>query len=150
MTPEPDNDLELERQRTDIETAFREGWLPLDVSKPRILTEHVYAEAHQFIDQRGGTWLDEAIIQAVRDGKQPADTLPPLRPDPYRGYITDARVIIIGSGPGQRVAVLFPPEDFPGAQFGHRFEPDPPAAHQDAQRLMDQIEAGAVHQRPRT
>jgi hypothetical protein len=145
MTPEPDNDPELERQRTDIETAFRERWLPLDVSKPRILTEQVYAEARQFIDQGGGTWLDEAIIQAVRDGKQPGDTLPPLRPDPYRGYITDARVIIIGSGPGQRVAVLFPLEDFPGAQFGHRFEPDPPAAHQDAQRLMDQVEAGAVH-----
>jgi hypothetical protein len=64
MTPEPHNDPELERQRTDIETAFRERWLPLDVSKPRILTEHVYAEAHQFIDQGGGTWLDEAIIQA--------------------------------------------------------------------------------------
>ena len=55
MTPEPDNDPELERQRTDIETAFRERWLPLDVSKPRILTEHVYAEARTFIDQGGGT-----------------------------------------------------------------------------------------------
>jgi hypothetical protein len=75
MTPEPDNDPELERQRADIETAFRVRWLPLDVTKPRILTEHVHAEAHRFIDRGDGTWLDEAVIQAVRDGKQPGDTL---------------------------------------------------------------------------
>ncbi len=71
MTPEPDSDPELERQRSDIENAFRERWLPLDVTKPRILAEHVYAEARRFIDQRGGTWLDEAIIQAVRTASSP-------------------------------------------------------------------------------
>ncbi len=119
--------------------------MPLDVSKPRILTEHVYAEARKFIDQQGRTWLDQPIIQAVRDGAQPGDALSPLHPDPYLGHITDAKVTLIGKGPGRRVAVLFPLEDFPGAQFGHRFEPGPLAASREALQLIEEIETGSVH-----
>lgn len=145
MTAEPDGDPELEQQRASIGTAFRERWAPLDVSQPRILAAHVYAEARKFISQPGWTWLDEVIIRAVRDGAQPGDALPPLRPEPYLGHITDAKVILIGRGAGRRVAVLFPMADFPGAQFGHRFEPDPVARNRAAVRLIEQIEAGAVH-----
>jgi hypothetical protein len=145
MTSGPDDYPELEQQRTGIETAFRERWVPLDVSKPRILTERVYAEARKFIDQQGRTWLEKPIIQAVRDGAQPGDALPPLRPEPHLGHIPEAKVTLIGKGPGRRVAVLFPLEDFPGAQFGHRFELDPPGAKREALQLMDQIKAGAVH-----
>jgi len=145
MTSEPDNDPQLDRQRTSIETAFRDRWAPLDVTKPRILTEHVYTETRRYIGEHGRTWVDGVIIQAVRDGAQPGDELPPLRPEPYLGHITDAKVTLIGRGPGRRVAVLFPLADFPGAQFGHRFEPDPLTGEQAALRLMEQVEAGAVH-----
>ena len=145
MKSEPDNDPELEQQRTEIETAFRERWMLVDLSKPRILTERAYAEARKIISQRGWTWLDQAIIDGVRAGAQPGDALPPLHPDRFRGHITDAEAIIIGGGPGQRVAVLFPLDDFPGARFGHRFKPGPFNASQEAAQLMDDIKAGAVH-----
>jgi hypothetical protein len=145
MTSEPDDPPELERQCTDIEAAFLERWVPLDVTKPRILTERVYAEARQHIDQQGRTWLEKPIIQAVVDGKQPGDTLPPLHPEPHLGHIPQATVTIIGKGRGRRVAVLFPLEDFPGARFGHRFEPDHRAAGRQALQFVEQIEAGAVH-----
>jgi hypothetical protein len=145
MTSEPDSDPELDRQRAIIEAAFRDRWVPLDVTKPRILTGHVYAEARRFIAERGRTWVDGVIVQAVRDGAQPGDELPPLRPEPYLGRIADAKVTLIGRDQGRRVAVLFPMEDFPGAQFGHRFEPDPLAGNGQALQLMQQMEAGAVH-----
>jgi hypothetical protein len=96
MTPEPDGDRALERQRASTETAFRERWAPLDLSKPRILTGHVYAEARKFIGQQGRTWLDQGIIQAVRDGAEPGDALPPLRPEPYLARTADAKVTLIG------------------------------------------------------
>lgn len=145
MTSEPDSDPELDRQRGIVEAAFRDRWAPLDVTEPRILTGHVHAEAWKFIAQQGRTWVDQVIIQAVRDGAQPGAELPPLRPAPHLGHITDAKVTLIGRDQGRRVAVLFPMEDFPGAQFGHRFEPDPLAGDQAALRVMEQIEAGAVH-----
>lgn len=145
MTSEPDSDSELDRQRAIIEAVFRDRWVPLDVTRPRILTGHVYAEARRFIGEQGRTWVDGVIVQAVRDGAQPGDELPPLRPEPYLGHITDAKVTLIGRGSGRRVAVLFPLADFPGAQFGHRFEPDPLAGDQAALQLMQRIEAGAVH-----
>lgn len=143
MTSRPDSDPGLERQRAEIAAAFRERWAPLPGSEPQLLTERDYAEARRFIAQPGETWLAPVVIQAVRDGAQPGDALPH---DPDLGPSPVPDVVIIGSGPGRRVAVLFPHADFPGAQFGHRFERDPPGGSREAAlQIIEQIEAGAVH-----
>lgn len=69
------------------------------------------------------------IEAAFRDGWTPLPGQPgdPLPHDPHLGPNPNPEVIIIGTGLGQRVAVLFPHQDFPEIQFGHRFEQEPPA-----------------------
>lgn len=144
MTSGPEGGAELDRQRAEIDAVFRARWAPLDRG-PRVLTAPGYAEARRIIGQPGRTWLDPVVTLAVRDGAQPGDELPPLQPDPHTGrLITEADVRIIGSGEGQRVAVLFPDADFPGARFGHRFEPAP-AGGGAARQLIDEIKRGALH-----
>jgi hypothetical protein len=140
-----DSDPELERQRADIEGAFRHGWRPAGAGQPRVLTERAYAEARNLIGRGGWTGLDQATIQAVRDGAQPGDALPPLRPRPYIRGVTDTEVIITGRGPGRRVAVLFSHGDFPGARFGHRFPLEPFAEGHEQIWLMEEIDTGALH-----
>jgi len=141
----PDGDLELERQRTEIAAAFREGWRPAGAGQPRVLTEDAYAEARNILGHGGWTGLDQAAIQAVRDGARPGDPLPPLQPRPYIDNVTDAEVIITGSGPGRRVAVLFSHQHFPGVRFGHRFPLDPYAEGREQIWLKEEIETGALH-----
>jgi hypothetical protein len=140
-----DGDPELERQRAEIATAFREGWRPAGAGQPRVLTERAYAQARAVLAHGGWTGLDRATLQAVRDGAQPGDPLPPWQPDPYIDNVTDAEVIITGSGPGQRVAVLFAHERFPGVRFGHRFPLDPYAEGREQIWLKEEIETGALH-----
>jgi hypothetical protein len=146
VAPGQDSDPELERQRADIEATFRERWAPPQAGRAQVLTERACAEARKALAQGRRTWLDQATIQAVRDGAQPGDPLLPRRPGTYFDRGTDTEVIIIGAGPGRRVAVEFSHEDFPRARFGHRFEPEPSAGRRQAARLMEQIEAGALHQ----
>jgi hypothetical protein len=136
---------EHERQRAEIEETLRELWAPPQAGEPQVLTEPAYAEARKAGAQRRRTWPDQATIQAVRAGAQPGDPLPPRRPGTYFDRGTDTEVIIIGRGPGRRVAAEFSHEDFPRARFGHRFEPDPSGGHHQVARLMEQIEAGALH-----
>jgi len=113
--------------------------------QPRVLTEDAYAEARSILGHCGWTGLDQAAIQAVRDGARPGDPLPPLQSRPYIDNVTDAEVIITGSGPGRRVAVLFSHQHFPGVRFGHRFPLDPHAEGREQIWLKEEIETGALH-----
>jgi hypothetical protein len=55
-----------------------------------------------------GRDLDHADNQAVRDGAEPGDPLPPRQRKPFiKGVSDDAEVIIIGTGSWRYVAVLF-------------------------------------------
>jgi hypothetical protein len=143
VAPGQDGDAELERQRAEIEEAFRELWVP--PRKPQVLTERACAAAHKPLAQGRRTWLDQTTIEAVRDGAQPGDPLPPRRPGTYLDRGTDAEVIIIGCGLGRRVAVEFSHEDFPYVRFGHRFEPEPSGGRRQAVRLIGQVATGALH-----
>ena len=138
-------DSELEQQRAAIETDFREGWLPQGVGEPRVLTERDYAEARKIIDKGGWTGLDRKTIEAVRGGARPGDPLPPLQPDPFIDHVSDAKVIIHGEGPKQRVAVLFSHDHFPGVRFGHRFRLESPRENREPIWLKEEIETGALH-----
>jgi hypothetical protein len=145
VAPGQDSDPELERQRAEVEDAFRQGWRPADAGRPRVLTERAYAEARTILGHGGWTGLDRATIHAVRDGAQPGDPLPPLQPRPYIARVTDTEVIITGRGPDRCVAVLFSHENFPGARFGHRFPLEPFAEGHEMIWLMEEIETGALH-----
>jgi hypothetical protein len=104
----PDGGPELEHQRAGIEAAFRDGWRPSDAGGPRVLTERAYAQARKILDRGGWTGLDEATVQAVRGGAQPGSALPPLQPRPFIRGVTDAEVVLDGSGPGRRVGFVLP------------------------------------------
>jgi len=145
VAPRPDSDPDLEPQRAQIETAFREGWRPIGAGEPRVLTKRAHAAARRVLDHGGWTGLDRATIQAVRDGAQPGDPLPPLQPDPYIDNVVNTEVITTGSGAGRRVAVLFSHQHFPGARFGHRFPLDPYAEGHEKIWLKEEIETGALH-----
>lgn len=55
MTAERTDDSELGQQRAAVETAFREGWVPLGTGEPRALIERSYAEARKVLDHGGWT-----------------------------------------------------------------------------------------------
>lgn len=139
------SDSELEQQRTAVETAFREGWVPLGVGESRVLTERDYAEARKIIDKGGWTGLDRMTIEAVRGGARPGGPLPPLQPHPFINHVSDAEVIIHGEGPERRVAVLFSHDHFPGVRFGHLFRLEFPRENREPIWLMEEIETGALH-----
>jgi hypothetical protein len=141
----PNSDPELQWQRGKIESAFRQGWWPQGAGESGELTERAYTEARKILDRKGATgWtgLHPATIQAVRDGAQPGHVLPLL---PYIDRVTDAEVILSGSGTARRVAVLFRHDDFPDARFGHRFPLDPFAAEHESIWLKEEMETGALH-----
>lgn len=77
-----------------------------------MLTGGAYAEARKILGRGGWAWLDQATIQAVRNGAQPGDPLSALWPRPFIRNVTDAEVSITGSGPGRRIVVLFPMRTF--------------------------------------
>jgi hypothetical protein len=145
MAPGQDGDPEPEWQRADIEDAFRQGWRSADAGQPRALTERAYAHARSILGRGGWSGLDQATIQAVRDGAQPGDPLPPLQPRPYIAGVTDTEVIITGRGPGRCVAVLFSHQDFPTARFGHRFPLEPFAEGHEKIWFMEEMDTGALH-----
>jgi hypothetical protein len=92
----------------------------------------------------GWTGLDQATIQAVRDGAQPGDPLPPLQPDPYIDNVTNPEVIITGTGAGRRVVVLFSHQHFPGIRFGHRYPLDPYGEGAEKIGLKEDIQTGVL------
>jgi hypothetical protein len=146
VTAGQDDNSDLEQQRAKVESDFREGWKPLGAGQPRALTDRAYAEARKIIEQGGWTGLDSSTIQAVRHGAQPGDPLPPLMPKPFICNVTDAEVILTGTGSSQHVAVLFHHEDFPGIRFGHRFVRPADAVDQYGSIwLKEEIETGALH-----
>jgi len=53
VAPGQDGDPDLERQRADIEDAFRQGWRPAGAGQPRVLTERAYAEARNILGHGG-------------------------------------------------------------------------------------------------
>lgn len=143
VTTLPGSDSALEQQRAEIEAAFRARRTPLPGSQPQRLTEADYAAARQRIAHPGTTSPPEPALLAVQDGTQPGDTLPA---GPGLGP-TPTPEIIIGAGPGRRVAVVFPHPDFPEAQFGHRFEQEPTGGnYEGAVALIEWMQAGALHQ----
>jgi len=113
MAPGLDSESGLERQRAEVEAAFRQGWRPMGARKPCVLTECAYTEARKVLDHRGWTGLGKAAVDAVRGGARPGDPLPALQPLPYVDDVIDAEVIITGIDPQRRVAVLFSRRDFP-------------------------------------
>ena len=133
---EPEGDLEF--QRAAIDRDFRQEWAS---PEDGVLTEWAYAEARKVLGRGGWTGLDPATIEAVRDGAQPGDSLPP---QPFIRNVTDTDVIIHGDGPGRRVAVLFSHARFPGVRFGHRFRLEPPPAHLEPVWLREEMETGAL------
>ena len=143
VTQDPDGDLEF--QRAAIDRAFRQGWTSPEDGRPRVLTEHAYTEACKIVDNGGWTGLDHATIQAVRNGAQPGDSLPPLQPRPFIVNVTDAQVFSTESGQGRRIAVLFSHEHFPGIRFGHRFRREPGRETREPIWFMEEIETGALH-----
>lgn len=134
MTEEPEDDLEF--QRAAIDRDFRRGW-PL----PDVLTERAYAEARKVLGHGGWTGLDPIIIEAVRNGARPGDSLPAK---PFIRHVTDTEVIIHGDGPERRVAVLFSYDRFPGVRFGHRFRLECGTANREPVWLMEKIETGSL------
>lgn len=145
MIQEREGDLEF--QRDAITLAFRHGWASPEDGRPRVLTERAYAEARRILDHGGGwTGLGKAAIQAVRGGAQPGDPLPPLQPHPFIDKVTDAEVLITGSGQGRRVAVLFLHTDFPGIHFGHRFRREHGQETRERIWLKEAIETGSLHE----
>ena len=145
MAQEPSTQAGLERQRADIEAGFRAGWVPADSGQPRTLTAAEYSEARNLTAQTGSrlSYLEPAVIQAIREGARPGDALPPRERKPFIRGVSDAEVIITGRGAVPCVAVLFSHDSFPGVRFGHRFTP--PSDEHAAIWLMEEIETGALH-----
>ncbi len=145
------DETELERQRQGIEDAFRAGWIPRPMPEgiQRTLTAGAYAQARRVLESGGRTGLDPITIEAVRAGAVPGDPLPPPERAPFiRGVSDDADVIITGTGPARRVAILFSHDDFPGIRFGHRFSP--PSDKHALIWLMEEIETGGLHRMMQT
>ena len=137
---------ELERQRADIKAAFRTGWVPEGAGQPRTLTAAEYTGARKLITEAVSrlSYLEPAIVQAVREGARPGDALRPRERRPFiTGVSDDAEVIITNLGAVQRVAVLFLHDSFPGVRFGHRFTR--PSDEHAAIWLKEEIETGVLH-----
>jgi hypothetical protein len=94
-----------------MEAAFREGWRTVNAGILGVLSERDYTEARSIIDQSRNpvdkgrlppflTRRQRAAIAAVRQGAQPGDPLPPPRRFPFISNVTDAEVIMVGSGSG--------------------------------------------------
>jgi hypothetical protein len=149
VSTQPGSAGELERQFDEIAAVLRGRWVPSDAEGPRVLRVSAYDEARRFNQKGGWTGVDPATLQAVHRGARPGDPLPPRQPGYYLDLVTDAEVIITGSGEDQRVAVLFSHRHFPGVRFGHRFMPDPFGGRREAyDALMEDMEAfetRAVH-----
>ncbi len=103
-----------------------------------------YDAAVRFNKRGGWTGVDPATLHAVHRGARPGDLLPPRQPGYYLDLVTDAEVIITGSGEDQRVAVLFSHRHFPGVRFGHRF-PLLDGGGRAAFALKENIETGESH-----
>jgi hypothetical protein len=127
-----------------LERAFREGWVPNGVGKPRRLTAQEY-EAAVIANRGGWTGMDWALLRAVRDGAQPGDPLPPLKARPLIRGVEDVEVRIIGVGPERRVTAFFSHTAYPGPRFGHRFEPDETLTCYKHIDLMEEVETGGIH-----
>lgn len=136
---------DLEAQRAAIDGSFRHGWQVTPEHRSPVLTERAYAEARKVLDQGGWTGLDPDTIQAVRDGTEPGDSLPPAEPRPLIRHVTETEVIIHGDAPARRVAVLFSFDPFPGVRFGHRFRLESPDENREPIWLMEEIETGALN-----
>jgi hypothetical protein len=93
-----ERDIELERQRAAAEEDFREGWVPREDGRPRILSVGYYEQALGAISGGPTASLDPAVIRAVRDGAEPGNPLPPPERKPFiTGVTDDAEVIISGN-----------------------------------------------------
>ena len=150
MAAEPPAPAGLERQRADIEADFRGGWVPAGIGQPRTLTAAEYSEARSLTADTGSrlSYLEPAVIQAIREGARPGDPLPPRERKPFIRGVSDAEVIITGRAAVPCVAVLFSHDSFPGVRFGHRFTP--PSDEHAAIWLMEEIETGALHRMMQT
>jgi len=143
VSTQPGSARELQRQFAEIAAVLRGRWVPSDADGPRVLRVSAYDEARRFNQKGGWTGVDPPTLQAVHRGARPGDPLPPRQPGYYLDLVTDAEVIITGSGEDQRVAVLFSHRHFPGVRFGHRFMPDPFGGRREAyDALMEDIETG--------
>jgi hypothetical protein len=146
VTSSTGRESDLERQRAEIEADFREGWVPTDAGQPRALTAAAYAQARKIVDHGGLAYLDFATIQAVREGAQPGDPLPPTECRPSIDGVGDDVEVIIVSDAEPWVAVLFSHAHFPGVRFGHRISaPSSELARYGTIWLKEEVETGALH-----
>lgn len=144
MSTQPGSAGELERQFAEIAAVLRGRWVPSDANGPRVLRVSAYDEARRFNHRGGWTGVDPPTLQAVHRGARPGDPLPPRQPGYYLDLVTNAEVIITGSGEDQRVAALFSHQHFPGIRFGHRF-PLLDGGGRAAFALKEDIETGESH-----
>ncbi|MGH9293371.1 MAG: hypothetical protein ACRDZ6_11475 [Acidimicrobiales bacterium] len=106
----------LERQREQVAQLFK---LP-DPGPPRILTEAQYEAAREIVEKRKGwTGLDRALLQAVRDGARPGDTIPPSEVWPYVRAICNIEVGVVERADEHVVAVFFDHAHFSGHRFAY-------------------------------
>lgn len=130
-----------------VEADFSGGWVP----RARVLTEGAYAAARKINAEGGWSDHDRVILEAVRDGAQPGDTLPPREARPFIDRVADTEVILVGSGPERCVAVLFSHRHFPGIRFGHRLPlPSEPGGQHAMIWLKEEIETGALRRMMRS
>ncbi len=85
----------MQRQRAEIEAAFRERWPPPDAGRPRVLAMPAWAEACRVIRHGGLVSLDQVALPAVRSGARSGDPLPPRQPDRYTDDVTGTEVIFM-------------------------------------------------------
>jgi len=138
---------QLERQRAEIEATLRGGWLPMPSGKAEILDNRLYYLAQKVIRNESSAPLDPSIIQAVRNGAQPGDALPPTGRKPFIENVPeDFQVIVIEQEREQSyVAVLFSHVKWPGYRFGYKFsEPGSTADRYGPLFMLEHIETGAI------
>lgn len=148
VTDTDDSATGLERQRAEVEAAFRHGWTTVMANRRRVLSAADFRQAQKVIaGEVVLTGMDPAMIRAVRHGARPGDALPPPERRPFIvGVGDDAEVVISGSGADRRVAVLFSYQAWPGRRFGYRFSPPSSrTARYGPIWLKEEIETGALH-----
>lgn len=144
MAP-PERDDPTTRFAEFIHNAFREGWRRH--SYETTLSQHTYEEARRVLETGGWTGIPEEVMEAVRAGAVPGDSLPTPEPQPLiRGVSREVEVLILDSDSRHSIALLFTHESFPGVTFGHRATV---SAEDGFQlwliELMEEIETGALH-----
>ena len=137
-------DTALEAQRREFDEAVHLDSVPTVAGAPRTLTTEQYERVTLILEHGGWHNPDEALVDAVRGGAQPGDSIPPSRPVPRFRGVRDIQVRIVGESDNRRVVVFFSHEAFPEVRFAYRCKP-PGADRYELVWLQEEIATGALH-----